>query len=118
MSDPEEKIKKKQAKSALKAAKKSGPRQSGGRSAFLDGVGVSIRRKDGGSELVVTGLSDQQLGRLVPQVNKEVLIAVTAERSALRAGLMRFVREGAFQTLIKITAGLIVGYLLIQFGLG
>jgi hypothetical protein len=31
---------------------------------------------------------------------------------------MRFVREGVFQTVVKIIAGLVVGYLLIRFGLG
>jgi len=31
--------------------------------------------------------------------------------------MMRFVREGAFQTIVKVIAGLIVGILLITFGL-
>ncbi|HYW68775.1 MAG TPA: hypothetical protein VE960_04155 [bacterium] len=36
---------------------------------------------------------------------------------SFRAGLLRFVKEGAFQTIVKIVAGLVVGYLLIKFGL-
>jgi hypothetical protein len=40
-----------------------------------------------------------------------------AEESSFRAGLLRFVKEGAFQTIVKIVAGLVVGYLLIRFGL-
>jgi uncharacterized membrane protein YqiK len=82
-----------------------------------EGVGVAVRKLGRGSELVVSGLSDEQLQRILPEVNKEVMIAVAAEHSALRAGLMRFVREGAFQTVVKLVAGLIVGYLLIRFGL-
>lgn len=41
----------------------------------------------------------------------------TRERGAFRAGLVRLVREGVFQTVVKIVAGLVVGYLLIRFGL-
>jgi hypothetical protein len=81
-----------------------------------EGVGVAVRKLENGSELVVSGLADEQLRRILPQVNKEVMIAVAAERSAFRAGLMRFVREGVFQTVVKLVAGLIVGYLLIRFG--
>ncbi len=72
---------------------------------------------DGVSELVVSGLRDEQLRRLLPQVNREVLITLTEDRSALRAALMPFVREGAFQTVVKIVAGLIVGLLLLKLGL-
>jgi hypothetical protein len=82
-----------------------------------EGVGVSVRKLESGSELVVSGLRDEQLERILPEISKEVLIAVTAERSAFRAGLMRFVREGIFQTIVKLVAGLIVGYLLIRFGM-
>ena len=81
------------------------------------GVGVTIRRHDDSSELVVSGLRHDQLRRILPQINREVLIAVTQERSSMRAAAMRFVREGAFQTLIKIVAGLVVGFLLVRFGL-
>ena len=41
----------------------------------------------------------------------------TEGESSYRAGLLRFVKEGAFQTIVKIIAGLVVGYLLIRFGL-
>jgi len=81
------------------------------------GVGISVRPAQNGSELVLSGLGDEQLRRLLPQLSKEILIAVAADRSAFRAGLMRFVREGLFQTFIKVLAGLIVGYLLLEFGL-
>ena len=36
---------------------------------------------------------------------------------SFKVGLLRFVKEGAFQTIVKIVAGLVVGYLLIKFGL-
>ena len=54
---------------------------------------------------------------IAPHVAREVLIAVTAEKSTIRGALMRFVREGIFQTIIKVTAGLIVAWVLIRFGL-
>jgi hypothetical protein len=108
----------KRAKADAKAAAEAADRVPSHPKARLpDGVGVSIRRGEGSSELVVTGLSDDQLRRILPEVNQEVLIAVTRERSSLRAAAMRFVREGAFQTVVKILAGLVVGYLLLRFGL-
>ena len=120
----ESKIRKKEAKAAVKLAKAAaggrasrieggGPRGA----AFPEGVGVAIRRGEESSELVVSGLRDDQLARLLPQVRRGVLIAVVAGRSAFRAGLMRFVREGVFQTLVKVVAGLVVGYVLLRFGL-
>ena len=87
------------------------------RARLPEGVGVSVHKREGRSELVVTGLSDPQLARVLPEINKEVLIAVTADHNAVRAGLMRFVREGLFQTIIKVVAGLIVGLLLLRLGL-
>jgi hypothetical protein len=54
----------------------------------------------------------------MPGIQKEVAIALTEEKSAFRAGLLRFVKEGIFQTIVKVVAGLVVGYLLIRFGLG
>lgn len=53
----------------------------------------------------------------MPHIHGEILIAVTAERSSIRAALLRFVREGLFQAFIKMLAGLIVGYLLVRLGL-
>jgi hypothetical protein len=81
------------------------------------GVGIAVHKKEGGSDLVVSGLTDDQLKRILPQINKEVLITVTEDTNTLRAGVMRFLREGVFQTIIKIIAGLVVGYLLFKFGL-
>jgi len=121
-----DKARKKEAKAEVKKAKAASKAAAGAheegvarRSATLlpDGVGVAIRRAEGSSELVVTGLRDDQLRRILPEVNREVLIAVTREKSSLRAAAMRFVKEGAFQTIIKIVAGLVVGYLLLRFGL-
>jgi len=82
-----------------------------------EGVGITILDKEQRSELVVTGLKKHQLKRLLPQINREILITIAEDRNTLRAGMMRFVREGIFQTLIKVVAGLIVGYLLLKFGL-
>lgn len=121
MGSSDDKIRKKEAKAALKRAKVEA--EAVGRTAptatrpLPDGVGVVIRKTEGSSELVVTGLRDDQLRRILPEVNREVLIAVTQERSSFRAAAMRFVREGAFQTVVKILAGLVVGYLLLRFGL-
>jgi hypothetical protein len=82
-----------------------------------DGVSVSVQQTEHGAELVVSGLRDDQLRRLLPEINREVLITVTEDKSSLKAGVMRFVREGTFQTVVKVIAGLIVGYLLVRFGL-
>jgi hypothetical protein len=109
----------KKEKASAKAKKKS-PMFSGDMPELKDlpaGVGITVRPAQNGSDLVLTGLGDEQLKRLLPQLSKEVVIAVAADKSALRAGMMRFVREGLFQTLIKVLAGLIVGYLLLEFGL-
>ncbi len=54
---------------------------------------------------------------MVPQLARGLSIAAAAERSAFRAGLMRFVREGIFQTIVRMVAGLVVGYSLLRFGL-
>jgi hypothetical protein len=80
------------------------------------GASVAVRPGESGSELVVRGLNERQLARLMPHVSREVLIAVTADESTFRAVMMRFVREGAFQTAVKIAAGLVVGFLLLKFG--
>lgn len=125
MGTSDDKVRKKEVKAAVKRAKveakgaaKAAERgQSPAVASLPDGVGVAIRRLDGSSELVVSGLRDDQLRRILPEVNREVLIAVTQDRSSFRAAAMRFVREGAFQTVIKIVAGLVVGYLLLRFGL-
>lgn len=128
MTDYDEKTEKKRIKAEAKAAKAetkvriaavqnstSGALKGPGR--IPDGVGIAIHKRNGGSELVVSGLRDDQLKRLLPQVNREVLITITEDENSFRAALMRFVREGIFQTIIKVAAGLIVGYLLLMFGL-
>jgi hypothetical protein len=120
MSDDNSKARKKEAKAAAKIEKaraKAAIETAHVRGA-PEGVGVSVRKSDGVSELVVSGLTDGQLQRIVPGITKEIVIAMTEEKSAFRAGLLRFVREGIFQTVIKVVAGLVVGYLLIRFGLG
>jgi len=124
MGDEREKLEKKRAKAAVKREKSRGKAArsdiapAAGRTAGVlpSGVGVSVEREGDASRVVVSGLNDGQIRRLLPHVINEVLIAVTADRSAFRAGVMRFVREGLFQTIIKVAAGLIVGYLLLRFG--
>jgi hypothetical protein len=135
VSDSNSKARKKEAKARVKEAKAlarqaealaggsdgqagGGALSSRGASGMPEGVGVSIRRVEGYSELVVSGLKDDQLRRTIPGITKEVMIAMAEERSAFLAAAMRFVREGLFQTVVKVVAGLIVGYLLIRFGLG
>lgn len=81
------------------------------------GTGVTLRHTPEGTQLIVSGLSEEQLQRLVPHIQREILIAVTAQHSSIRAALLRFVREGLFQAFIKVLAGLIVGYLLVRLGL-
>ena len=124
MSEGESKARKKEAKARVKAAKaesKERVRVEEARAArdprFPGGVSLAVSRRGDESELVVSGLSEEQVERLLPEISKELVIAATAERSAFRAGLLRFVREGLFQTVVKIVAGLVVGYLLIRFGL-
>ncbi len=80
-------------------------------------ISIDIHHVGGYSELVISGLKQEQLQRLLPQINKDILITQLSEQNAFKAGLLRFFREGAFQTMVKIVAGLIVGILLYQFGL-
>ncbi len=129
MGKTEEKIKKKEAKARLKTAKaeaeaaaKQAKTDSAKSSAFLrsaDGrISVSINKHSGGSsDLIVKGLSEEQLNKIIPGINKEILITLTAEKKPLKASFMRFIREGAWETFIKVLAGLIVGILLIKLGL-
>lgn len=122
MSDDAAKFTKKAAKAEIKAHKKAaklGDATSAfpGGSRLPDGVSVAVQERENGTELIVSGLREEQLKRLLPDITREVMITVTEERSQFRAGLMRFVREGLFQTIVKIIAGLIVGILLITLGL-
>lgn len=128
MSDKDHKKEKKLAKSEAKIAKSEAKAAAAREQAKVQmqspraanlpgGVAIAIQRRADGSDLVVSGLRDDQLKRLLPEINKEVLIAVTEERSPFRASLMKFMREGLAQTIIKIVAGLVVGYLLVRFGL-
>lgn len=80
-------------------------------------ISIEVHEVGGYSELVISGLKSEQVQRLLPQINRDVLITQLHERSAFKAGLLRFFREGAFQTVVKVVAGLIVGLLLYQFGL-
>ncbi len=121
MTSRNDKIAKKSLKSQVKTVKAEvknatvlGAKRPAG---IPEGVGVRIIKTEHGTDLVVSGLNDDQLQRLLPQVNKEVLITLTQDRNTLRAGMMRFVREGVFQTIIKVIAGLIVGYMLLKLGM-
>lgn len=80
-------------------------------------ITIDVHEVSGYSELVISGLRREQLQRLLPQINRDVLITQVQEKNALKAGMLRFFREGAFQTLVKVIAGLIVGLLLYKFGL-
>ena len=115
MSDDSAKVRKKEAKAAAKVEKARAKAAAAGASPAggPGGVGVTVRKLDGGSELVVSGLKDDQVERLLPGIQKEVTIALTQEKSAFRAGLLRFVKEGVFQTIVKVIAGLVVGFLLL-----
>ena len=106
-----------EAKARIAAAETAAQSRSGRFRGLPDGVNVSVQHTEHGSELVVSGLRDDQLRRLLPEVNREVFITVTEDSSSFKAGVMRFVREGIFQTVVKVIAGLIVGYLLLRFGL-
>lgn len=116
----ENKAEKKAAKTKLKIAKaeaKTRTAETTGSTNLPEGIGLTVNKTEDGTRLTIHGLTEAQLNRILPQINKEILISVTQDKHALKAGFMRFVREGLFQTIIKIFAGLIVGYLLIQFGL-
>jgi hypothetical protein len=106
-----------EAKARIAEAESTAASRLPGLSRLPRGVEVTINEKEGKSELVVSGLTDEQLKRLLPHIGKDVVITVAEDQNALRAGMMRFVREGVFQTIIKVIAGLIVGYLLLTFGL-
>ena len=80
-------------------------------------ISIDIHHVGGYSELVISGLKQEQLQRLLPQINKDILITQLSEENAFKAGLLRFFREGTFQTVVKVIAGLIVGILLYKFGL-
>lgn len=120
--DEASKLAKKETKTEIKQRKKeaklgntsSAPRVD---QRLPDGVSVAVQKRGEGSDLIVTGLREEQLERLLPEVTREIMITVTEDRSQFRAAMMRFVREGAFQTIVKVIAGLIVGILLITFGL-
>jgi len=80
-------------------------------------ISIDVHEVGDYSELVISGLKREQLQRLLPQINKDLLITQTQDRSAFKAGMLRFFREGVFQTIIKVIAGLIVGLLLYKIGL-
>ena len=80
-------------------------------------ISIDVHEVGGYSELVISGLKREQLQRLLPQINRDVLITQVQDQSAFKAGLLRFFREGAFQTMVKVVAGLIVGLLLYKIGL-
>ena len=111
------KIAKAEMKAKIAELERKRPEDSDQKSPLPEGVGIHIKKTEGTSELIISGLSDTQLERLLPQINREVLITVTEDRNSLMAGLMKFVREGLFHTTIKVVAGLIVGYLLLKLGL-
>ena len=120
MGDDIDKLAKKQAKADIKRQKKAGndstaPQPLAQR--LPDGVSVAVQKRGDACDLVVSGLKEEQLKRLLPDITKEVMITVTEEHSYFRAVMMRFLQEGLFQTIIKIIAGLIVGILLIKFGI-
>lgn len=110
------KIEKKRAKAGAKASS-TGEKSLPGPVLLDDGIGITVHRRGGGTDLVVSGLAEEQVRRVLPHVSREVMIALAADRSAFRAGLLSFVREGIFQTVVKIAAGLVVGYLLLRLGL-
>ena len=116
----ENKAEKKAIKAKAKIAKteaKAMMAEAQGSISLPEGAGLTVNKTEDGARLTIHGLTETQLNRIIPQLNKEILISVTEDENTLKAGLMRFVREGLFQTIIKVIAGLIVGYLLIQFGL-
>ena len=116
MSDDSAKQAKKLAKADVKRQKKAAATPSSGVTPLPEGVSVSVQRRANGTELVVSGLREEQLERLLPDITREVMITVTEEKSRFKAGVMRFVREGLFETIVKIVAGLVVGILLLEWG--
>lgn len=90
MGDPGGKIEKKRAKAEIKKAK-----------AAAKAAKAAAREAEARAE---ARAMEARAGR------------VSVEGSAV-GGLKRLAREGLFQTVVKIVAGLIVGYLLIRFGL-
>lgn len=81
------------------------------------GITININEKGKTSDLIVTGLTSKQMKRILPRLNQDLLITFTEDNNPFRASLLRFLREGLFHTLVKVIAGLIVGYILVRIGL-
>ena len=111
------KVKIAKAKAKEKQMKQEGKGYSFNKKNFPPGITINIRERGKNSDLVITGLTSNQMKRILPRLNKELLITFTEEDSPFRASLLRFLREGLFHTVVKIIAGLIVGYLLFYIGL-
>ncbi|MBN2134201.1 MAG: hypothetical protein JW737_00570, partial [Acidobacteria bacterium] len=125
MGKEESKIEKKKVKASLKAQKadtklkileqeKGSSAQNSSNTALKiqnlqQGTGIFIENVGDNSRLIVEGLNKDQLQRLLPEVNKEVFITLTETRNPVKAMFLKFIREGAWETLIKVIAGLIVG---------
>ena len=124
MGKDERKARKKEAKAAVKRAKMEASAGLAAAEAIArataarlpGGVDISLRRSGTGSELILAGLTERELSRLIPELAREIAIAAAQERNPFRAGVMRFVREGIFQTVVKVLAGLVVALLLVRFG--
>jgi len=84
---------------------------------FPQGITININEKENTSDLIVMGLSADQMKRILPRLNQDLLITFTEEHNPFRASWLRFLREGLFHTLVKVIAGLIVGYILVRIGL-
>ncbi len=111
------KAKVKIAKAKEKQMKQEGKVYSFNKKNFPPGITINISESGKNSDLIITGLTSNQMKRILPRLNKELLITFTEEDSPFRASLLRFLREGLFHTVVKIIAGLIVGYLLFYIGL-
>jgi len=132
MSDIKEELKKQKklakakvkiAKAEAKAQQKQVNEEDNSYHSFIDktklphGITISINDKDKTSDLIVTGLTQDQMKRILPRLNKDLLITFTEDKNPLKASLLRFLREGLFHAIVKVIAGLIVGYLLFYIGL-
>ena len=127
MGKEEDKIRKKEAKAKAKTAKKRAKQEAEKAENIIEaadrssdhlpgGIGITIQGEEENMRLIVSGLSRGQLNKIIPQINKEIEIAVMRDRNVFRATVLRFFREGLFQTAVKVAAGLIVAFLLMQLG--
>ena len=77
------KSEKKALKAKIKMAKvesKARLSDTQGSTRLPEGVGMAVSKTGDGAQLIIHGLTEAQLTRILPQINKEILISVTQDK--------------------------------------